>query len=62
MRISEEQKSFNQFVKDLGEVLSMTDTQRTRFAEILDDRMKEIADRQASEALDREFNRGDYRY
>lgn len=53
--------SFKHFCKELSEVFPLGETQLTRLAEILDDRMKEIADKQASDALDREFNRGDWR-
>lgn len=53
---------FDHFASDLAKLLKLDDETSTRLAEVLDDRMKELADKQASEALDREFNRGDYRY
>lgn len=56
------QESFNEFASSLRELLHLASEQSVRLAELLDDRMKEVADERASDALDREFNRGDYRW
>lgn len=60
--MSPSQQSFYDFARDLREILPLTEEQSVRLAEVLDDRVKEVADERARDALDREFNRGDYRY
>lgn len=51
---------FDQFAFDLAGLLELTNERATRLAEMLEDRINALAEKKASEALDREFNRGDY--
>lgn len=46
------------FTNGLALILKLDDEQAIKLVDLLEDRMKELA----NDALDREFNRGDYRY
>lgn len=52
--------AFDKFTADLASVLGLSVEKCVRLAELLDDRMRELADKQISEGLDREFRRGQY--
>lgn len=54
------EKDFDKFTADLAAVFGLPMDKCERLAEILDDRMREIADKQISDAMDREFRRGQY--
>jgi len=53
-------EGFKDFAKELQAMFPLSAAQAVRLAEILDDRMKAIAEHEARDMLDREFNRGDY--
>ena len=58
--MKDSERNTDRFAADLCAVLGIAPEKADKLAEILDDRMRQIADEQASEALDREFNRGNY--
>lgn len=58
--MKDSERTSSQFAADLCATLGISPEKADRLAEILDDRMRQIADEQASEALDCEFNRGSY--
>jgi hypothetical protein len=55
-----ERAAFDRFTADLATCLKLDVEKAARLAEILDDRMTALADKSSSEALDREFHRGDW--
>lgn len=52
----------DKFTADLAACLGLDIDKAERLATILEERIDELAEQKASKALDREFNRGDYRY
>lgn len=56
------QRDFDKFTADLAGTLGLTVEKATRLAELLDERIEAVADKRVSDALDREFHRGDYSY
>jgi hypothetical protein len=57
-----EREAYDRFIADLAGVLTLDVEKAARLVELLDDRINALAEKKASDALDREFNRGDYRY
>jgi len=59
---SECQHASRELFEVLRPLLRLTEDETTRVQEALEDFVKAFADHSASQALDREFNRGDWRY
>lgn len=52
----------DEFTTKLKELLRLKDDEAVALVDLLEDRIKEIAEERANDALDRTFNRGNYRY
>ena len=52
--------SSDEFAKNLATLLDLSEEKSVKLAELMDDRMKELADEVSRDSLDREFKRGDY--
>ena len=60
--MSEREHATRALFEVLRPLLRLTEEESVRLEEVLTDFAKAIAEHAASQALDREFNRGDYRY